>query len=97
MWTMNDQGYVQLRIEIRPSSETNDHEVRLMADGESLVDRFSTGLIGLDPHEPLENHLCHVRRQNSRASFRSRPAPFYPTAVRSSPKLDPGERVRGRL
>lgn len=63
MWTMNDQGYAQLRIEVRPSPETNDHEVRLMADGESLVDRFSTGLIGLDPDDLLTDS-CGLRAEN---------------------------------
>jgi hypothetical protein len=63
MWIMNDQGYAQLRIEVRPSPETNDHEVRLMADGESLVDRFSTGLIGLDPADLLTDS-CGLRAEN---------------------------------
>lgn len=40
---MSAEGYIQLRIEVRPSPETNDHEVRLLGDGDNLVDRFSSG------------------------------------------------------
>jgi hypothetical protein len=39
---MNAQECVELRIEVRLSPETNDHEVQLLADGKSLVDRFSS-------------------------------------------------------
>jgi hypothetical protein len=34
-----------------------------MADGESLVDRFSTGLIGLDPDDLLTDS-CGLRAEN---------------------------------
>ena len=50
---MNAQECVEFRIEVRPSPETNDHEVQLLADGKSLIDRFSSGLIGLDPDDLL--------------------------------------------
>ena len=63
MRIMNDQGYAQLRIEVRTSPETNDYEVGLMADGESLVDRFSTDLIGLDPDDLLTDS-CGLRAEN---------------------------------
>jgi hypothetical protein len=42
-----------LRIVVRPSEETNDHEVCLLGDGEDLIDRFESGLIGLDPDDIL--------------------------------------------
>ena len=61
---MSAQGYIQLRIEVRPSPETNDHEVCLLGDGESLVDRFSSGLIGLDP-EDLFTDPCPLRAENN--------------------------------
>jgi hypothetical protein len=61
---MNAQECVELRIEVRPSPETNDHEVQLLADGKSLVDRFSSGLIGLDPDDLLTDP-CPLRAENS--------------------------------
>jgi hypothetical protein len=61
---MNVQKCVELRIEVRPSPETNDHEVQLLADGKSLVDRFSSGLIGLDPDNLLTDP-CSLRAENS--------------------------------
>jgi len=60
---MSAEGYLQLRIEVRPSPETNDHEVRLLGDGENLVDRFSSGLIGLDPDDLLTDP-CPLRAEN---------------------------------
>src|SRR5215472_18585129 len=60
---MSTQEHVQLRIEVRPSQETNDHEVCLLGDGESLVDRFSNGLIGLDPDDLLIDP-CPLRAEN---------------------------------
>lgn len=50
---MDVQGFAEFRIAIRPSPETNDHEVCLLADGESLVGQFSSGLMGLDPTQLL--------------------------------------------
>lgn len=50
---MDAKECVELRIEVRASPETNEHEVRLLADGKSLVDRFSSGLIDLDPDDLL--------------------------------------------
>lgn len=43
----------ELRIVVRPSEETNDHEVCLLGDGEDLIRRFDSGLIGLDPDDIL--------------------------------------------
>jgi hypothetical protein len=40
-------------IRVRPSPETNDHEVCLMADGEDLVARLGSALMGLDPDDLL--------------------------------------------
>ena len=60
---MNTEEHVQLRIGVRPSPETNDHEVCLLGDGESLVDRFSNGLIGLDPDDLLIDP-CPLRAEN---------------------------------
>ncbi len=61
---MNEQECVEFRIEVRPSPETNDHEVQLLADGKSLIDRFSSGLIGLDPDDLLTDP-CPLRAENS--------------------------------
>ena len=61
---MNAQECVEFRIEVRPSPETNDHEVQLLADGKSLIDRFSSGLIGLDPDDLLTDP-CPLRAENS--------------------------------
>ena len=41
------------RTEIRPSPQTNDHEVRFFADGEDIIDRYWNGMIGLDPDDIL--------------------------------------------
>jgi len=43
----------ELRIVVRPSAETNDHEVCLLGDGEDLIRRFESGFIGLDPDDIL--------------------------------------------
>jgi hypothetical protein len=40
-------------IKVRPSPETNDHEVCLLGDGEDLIERFWEGMIGLDPDDIL--------------------------------------------
>jgi hypothetical protein len=45
--------YRGFRIEVRPSPETNDHEVRFVADGEDLICRFWDGMMGLDPDDIL--------------------------------------------
>jgi len=44
---------VTLRIQVRPSPETNDHEVLLFGDDQNLVERFGDKSIGLDPDEIL--------------------------------------------
>src|SRR4051812_22047287 len=49
----NRDQYGQFRIEIRPSPETNDHEVRFVADGVDIIDRHWRGMIGLDPDDIL--------------------------------------------
>lgn len=41
------------RIEIRPSPDTNDHQVRFIADGIDVIDTFCAGSIGLDPDDLL--------------------------------------------
>lgn len=61
---MNTRECVELRIEVRPSPETNDHEVRLLGNGESLVDRLSSGLIGLDPDDLLTYTTCPLRAES---------------------------------
>jgi hypothetical protein len=57
---MATQDALEFRIEVKPSAETNDHEVHLLADGESLIDRFSSGLMGLDPDDLL-TEPCPLR------------------------------------
>lgn len=42
-----------LRISVRPSPDTNDHEVRLESDNGDLITRFADGLIGMDPDDLL--------------------------------------------
>ena len=41
-----------LRISVRPSPETNDHEVLLRSEEGDLLERFGDG-IGLDPDDIL--------------------------------------------
>jgi len=48
-----DTPVTELRIRVRPSLETNDHEVCLLGDGEDLIARFENGFIGLDPDDIL--------------------------------------------
>ena len=43
----------EFRIRVRPSPETSDHEVCLLADDSNLVDLFAEGLMGLDPDDLL--------------------------------------------
>jgi hypothetical protein len=40
-----------LSIVVRPSAETNDHQVCLLSYGEDLLERFSDAMIGLDPDD----------------------------------------------
>ena len=42
-----------LEIRVRPSPETNSHEVQLIGDGDDLIERFWDGMIGLDPTDIL--------------------------------------------
>jgi hypothetical protein len=44
---------VRLRITIRPSPDTGDHEVCLFGDDEDLVEIFGDTAIGLDPSDIL--------------------------------------------
>lgn len=48
-----DGERVTLRIQVRPSPETNDHEVLLFGDDQDLVERFGDESIGLDPEDIL--------------------------------------------
>jgi hypothetical protein len=45
--------YRQLRIDVRPSPETNDHEVRFFGDGDDIIARFWNDMMGLDPDDIL--------------------------------------------
>ena len=56
----NRNRYRQFRIEIRPSPETNDHEVRFVADGVDIIDRHWREMIGLDPDDILVEP-CELR------------------------------------
>ena len=40
-------------IQVSPSPETNDHQVRLFGDGDDLIARFWNDMIGLDPDDIL--------------------------------------------
>lgn len=42
-----------LSISVRPSPETNDHEVLLRTEEGDLIERFGDGMIGLDPDDIL--------------------------------------------
>jgi hypothetical protein len=44
---------VPLQILVRPSPQTNDHEVVLLGGGQDLVARFGVGAMGLDPDDLL--------------------------------------------
>lgn len=51
-----ESDHTHLSIAVRPSPETNDHEVRLLGrDSEDLIARFKEGMIGLDPDGILAN------------------------------------------
>jgi hypothetical protein len=52
------------RITVRPSPETNDHEVWLFADGMNLVELFAPDLMGLDPDDLLVEP-CVLRAETS--------------------------------
>jgi hypothetical protein len=45
--------YRTFRIDVRPSPETNDHEVRFVADDEDIIARRWNDMIGLDPDDIL--------------------------------------------
>lgn len=49
----HDNVYSDLIISIRPSIDTNDYEVRFVADGIDLIDRYWPDMIGLDPDDLL--------------------------------------------
>src|SRR5262245_34149945 len=42
-----------LRLEVQPSPETNDFEVRLFGDGADLIERYWSDMMGLDPDDIL--------------------------------------------
>jgi hypothetical protein len=44
--------YQRIRIEVRPSPETNDHEVRLFGDDDDLLSRLPE-VLGMDPDDIL--------------------------------------------
>ena len=56
-------SFRKFRIEVRSSPETNDHEVRLLADGEDLIQYFSPDMMGLDPSDLLVEP-CPLRVEN---------------------------------
>src|SRR5258708_907517 len=60
---MNHERF-QFRIEVQQSPETSGHEVCLLADGENLIERFSSDMIGLDPDDLLVEP-CPMRAQES--------------------------------
>jgi hypothetical protein len=45
--------YRDFRIEVRPSPDTNDHEVRFFGDSLDIISSFWTDMIGLDPDDIL--------------------------------------------
>jgi hypothetical protein len=45
--------YPELRIDVQPSPETNDHEVRFFVDGDDIIARFWKDMMGLDPDDIL--------------------------------------------
>jgi hypothetical protein len=55
---------VEFRIKVQPSPETSGHEVCLLADGENLIERFSSDMIGLDPDDLLVEP-CPLRAQET--------------------------------
>lgn len=55
---------VEFRIKVQPSPETSGHEVCLLADGEDLIERFSSDMIGLDPDDLLVEP-CPLRAQET--------------------------------
>src|SRR5262245_57031021 len=50
---LTSRPYRQFRIDIRPSPETNDHEVRFFGDGDDIIARFWNDMMGLDPDDIL--------------------------------------------
>jgi len=57
---MSGESNVELRIEVRPSLATNDHEVCLPGNGKNLI--VASGLMGLDPNHLL-GEPCRLRAQ----------------------------------
>lgn len=51
---------VELRVVVRASIETNDHEVLLFGDEQNLIDCFGDQAIGLDPDDILTGE-CQLR------------------------------------
>jgi hypothetical protein len=45
--------YREIKLEVRPSPQTNSHEVRFLADGTDLIARYWSEMIGLDPEHLL--------------------------------------------
>jgi hypothetical protein len=53
---------VEFRIAVKPSPETNDHEVCLLGDGKDLIKHFAGKMIGLDPDTVLVEP-CQLRAE----------------------------------
>jgi hypothetical protein len=47
------KSYHDFLIEIRPSPETDDHEVRFLAEGEDIIAKYWKVMMGLDPDDIL--------------------------------------------
>ena len=66
------RNYASFRIEVRPSPETNDHQVLLFADDVDLIDSLDDTMIGMDPdevfssdrplHATTEPHIATIAR-----------------------------------
>src|SRR5215467_11569655 len=61
---MSTNELAAFRIRVKPSTETNDHEVCLLADDVNLVNHFANGLMGLDPDDLLIEP-CKLRADSS--------------------------------
>lgn len=45
--------FKSFRVMVRPSAETNDHEVRFLADDTDVIEQYCPNMMGLDPGEIL--------------------------------------------
>lgn len=59
--TVNEKTLSQIEFRVEPSQETNDHEVRIIIDGQDLIREHCSNMMGLDPDDILHDRFLAPR------------------------------------